>query len=128
MTREGFAKWLRPWIDEGIAFTAYWHPSGFGRLRTASIPTERKKYILHEPKKKDRVVTTAPKYGSPFWTTPGCWAEPITEPGPPKTLRKGTLNKWHANIEKLRRSSWEEVITVDFDSRNIMTEGGELPL
>lgn len=128
MTKDGFVKWLRPWLDEGIAFVAYWHPGGYGRLRTAPPPTERKKYILHDPKKPDRTVSTLPRAGSAFYEKPGCWVEPVYEPGPPKELRKGTLNKWRANVDKLRRNSWEEVITVEFDGRNTMIEGGNLDL
>lgn len=128
MTKEAFVKWLRPWLDEGIAFVAYWHPGGYGRLRTAPLPTERKKYILHEPNKKDRIATSAPRASSAFYEKPGCWAEPVYEPGPPKELRKGTLNKWRANVDKLRRNSREEVITVEFDGRNTMIEGGNLDL
>ena len=94
MTKEAFVKWLRPWLDDGIAFVAYWHPGGCGRLRTAPLPTERTRYVLHEPKK----------------------------------LRKGTLNKWRANVDWLRLKTVGEVITVEFDGRNTMIEGGELNL
>lgn len=128
MTKEAFVKWLRPWLDDGIAFVAYWHPGGCGLLRTAPLPTERTRYVLHEPKKPDRTVSAKPKVGSAFYDRPGAWAEPVTEPGPPKELRKGTLNKWRANVDWLRRRTIGEVITVEFDGRNTMIEGGELNL
>lgn len=128
MTKEGFVKWLRPWVDDGIAFVAYWHPGGCGRLRTAPLPTEKRKYILHEPKKKDRTVAAAPRAGSAFYDKPGAWAEPIYVPGPPKELRKGALNRWRANVDKLRRSASGEVITVEFDGKYTSIQGGELQL
>ena len=126
MTREGFVQWLRPWMEAGIAFSAYWHPHGFGRLRTAPLPTERRRYIIHMPGKPDKTVASTPKSCSPVYRTPGAWVEPVYEPGPPKALRKGALERWRKSVEQLRRRSWDAVITVEFDGRHTLVEGGEL--
>lgn len=119
MTEDGFRAYLRPYLDQGIPFSAYWHPNGIGLLRTGPVPTLRREYILHVPGKP------AKRYrNSPAVPGPDSWVEPVSVPGKPTQVSARTLNRWQRNIERLKKSCPGRVITVDFDGTSAAIEGG----
>ena len=99
MTKEGFKRYLRRYVEDKIPFLAYWHPQGFGliRLDEVMVPAVRKDEVL-------ALGQYAPKR--------------------PHTLTKGGRRTWERNLERLRRQCCGEIITVEFDGETIKTEGG----
>ena len=124
MTEEGFRKYLRPYIEQGIPFSAYWHPKGFGLIKTGPIPTVRHEYVLHAPGKADKTYRDYSRCYNAKERTRGAWMETVPVDGKPKQLSEGKLKRWKRNIDQLRRDSWDKVITVDFDGRHTSIEGG----
>lgn len=102
MSEEAFKQFLRPYIKEGIPFLAYWHPAGMGmiRLDEVMIPSIPP-CELHGP-------------GSP--------------PVKPHLLTKSGQRTWKKNLAWLRKQTWGRVITVEFDGKDLKTEGGEINL
>lgn len=123
MTREGFKAWLRPRIESGEAFSAYWHRDGFGILKTGPIPTERTEYVVHVPGKPDKRYRDYSKARNAQMNARGAWLETEAVKGKPRTVSAATLKRWKAQTDKLRRR-YIEVITVEYDGKNLMVEGG----
>lgn len=100
MTKEGFRKYLQTYIDQKIPFMAYWHPAGMGliRLDTVEVPTKPP----HEWHRPGRIPTRA------------------------KQLSQRGRMTWEKNLARLRKQTWSQVITVEYDGKDIQIEGGEL--
>ena len=128
MTEEGFRKYLRPYLEKSIPFSAYWHPKGFGLMRTGPVPTKRNEYILHVPGKPDKTYRDHGKCWNAKERTRGAWMETVVVDGKPRTISDTTIRRWWKNIEQLRRDSWDKVITVDFDGTSTVIEGGSFEL
>lgn len=88
MTKEGFRRYITPYIEAGKPFSAYWYTRGFGLILTGPV---------------NFGTSDKPKF---------------------KTLTSGKLKRWHKNIDLLRRNGFGELVTVDFDGKNTMIEGG----
>ena len=100
MDKDGFAHFLRPYIDKGIPFKAYWHPKGMGLLRLDEVMVPR---------------------------IPPCELRGDYSPGTRcKTVTKSGVRRWEINLLNLRRNAWTEVITVEYDGKETKIEGGEL--
>lgn len=127
VTKEGFRSYLQPLIDQGMAFHAYWHPHGFGVVKTGPIPTQKIRYILHRPGKADKTYSAYGKCYNAKERTRGAWMETTTVEGKPRQISTEVLNRWNKNIDRLRRGCAGEVITVVFDGHNLSTEGGIEP-
>lgn len=99
MNEEGFRRFLRPYIKEGIPFLAYWHPNGMGliRLDVVMVPV-----------------------------CPPCEVHMRQDHVPTKPHQLGERGRrtWEKNLAWLRKQTWGRVITVEFDGKDIKTEGG----
>lgn len=126
MDEEGFKRYLRPLVEAGIPFTAYWHPRGFGVMRTGPQPTERVEYVVHLPGGEARRYREYRKAYNKSENTGGAWMEQEKVPGKPIQVSKAKLARWRAMNDRLRRLGGG-VITVEFDGVNLMTEGGNEP-
>ncbi len=126
ISEEGFKAYLRPYIEGGIPFTAYWHPHGFGLLKTGPQSTERVKYVVHLPGGETRQYRERTKAWNKANNTKGAWMETEKVPGKPYQISKTKLARWRAINDKLRRMGGQ-LITVEFDGVNLMTEGGNEP-
>lgn len=128
MTKERFAMFLRPYIKSGTPFSAYWHPYGFGMLRTAPIQLKVYRYVLHVPGKPDKEYKDRAKCEAAVSRTRGSWMEVNQVDGKPKELSRVTRRCWQRGIEDLRRYAYGPVITVDFDGLRIDIKGGKFEL
>lgn len=45
-------------------------------------------------------------------------------PRKPKTVSKRGLQTWERNLAQLRKQTWGRVVTVEFDGKELKTEGG----
>ena len=125
MTEDGFRKYLKPYIEEGIPFSAYWHPKGWGLIKTGPLPTLRHEYILHVPGKPDKNYHTAyTRCANARNRTKGAWMESVPVEGKPRQVSPTVIKRWKRSIEQLRRDSWNKVVTVDFDGKHTSIEGG----
>ena len=99
MTQEGFRRYLKTYIDAGIPFMAYWHPNGMGliRLDEVEVPT---KPPIEANVPAGRMPTKAHKLGTRGRRT------------------------WENNMARLRKQTWGQVITVEFDGKELKSEGG----
>lgn len=99
MSEEGFRQFLKPYIEEGIPFRAYWHPAGMGLIRLDEVMVPER---------------------------PPCEAHMRTDHMPTKPHRMGArgLRTWEKNLARLRKETWGRVITVEFDGEEVKTEGG----
>lgn len=98
MSEEGFRHLIRGYVDKGIPFRAYWHPNGFGliRLDVVEVP----------------VQPPCERHGA--------------GPGPkkPHRLTMRGLQTWEKNLAQLRKQTWGRVVTVEYDGKELKTEGG----
>lgn len=126
ISEEGFKAYLRPYIEGGIPFSAYWHPHGFGLLRTGPEPTWRNEYIVHLPGGETRQYREHTKAWNKANNTKGAWMETEKVPGKPYQISKTKLARWKAINDKLRRMG-SQLITVEFDGKTLLAEGGNEP-
>ena len=125
MTEEGFRRYLAPHIKAGVAFFAYWYPNGYGLAKTGPMPTEKHEYVLHRKGRPDKNYgTNWTKCKNVEMNTPDAWMETISVPGKPRQIAAGEVKKWKKNIERLRRTFGDELVTVEFDGNHICIEGG----
>lgn len=124
MTEDGFRKYLKPYIEEGIPFSAYWHPKGFGLIKTGLIPRTKQEYILHDGAKKTNYHGRYSACRNAADRIKGAWMESITVPDKPKQITEGMKKRWQKNVAQLRASCYEKFITVEFDGTHTMIEGG----
>lgn len=126
MTKDGFRRYLQPYIDQKRAFSAYWHPHGFGLILTGPRPTYKTRYVVSNPGKPDKAYSSRKDAYNACdrLLDAGCRADvsEIQVPGKPQQLSEAKLAKWRKNIDWLRART--EVITVDYDGVGIKTEGG----
>lgn len=102
VSEEGFRRYLRPYIDQGIPFLAYWHPGGVGLIRLDEVQVPVKPPIeLHQL--EANVPTRA------------------------KVLGKRGRKAWKKNLDALRREG-RPMLAVAFDGARIKIEGGKLDL
>ena len=102
VSKDGFRSYLRPFIEKSIPFMAYWHPAGMGLIRLDEV----------------RIPTI-----------PACdWHGAGPVPTKRKRVTKTGLRMWEKNLAKLRKQTWGEVITVEFDGKETKIEGGEITL
>ncbi len=127
MSEEGFKRYLRPYIEGGIPFSAYWHPQGFGLLKTGPQPTEREEYVVHLPDGKARRYREYTSAWSKANNTEGAWMETEKVPGKPHQISKTKLARWRTINDKLRRVMGGVLVTVEFDAKTLLTEGGNEP-
>lgn len=97
MSEEGFRHLIRGYVDKGIPFRAYWHPNGFGLIRL------------------DEVMVPC---------TPRGQVDSGNYPRKPKTVTKRGLQTWEKNLAQLRKQTWGRVVTVEYDGKELKTEGG----
>lgn len=97
MSEEGFRKFLRGYIEKGIPFLAYWHPAGMGLIRLDEVMVPQ---------------------------TPPCEGGGAHGPKRPHRMGKRARQTWEKNLARLKKQSWGRVISVEFDGKEIKTEGG----
>jgi hypothetical protein len=97
MSEEGFRKFLRGYIEKGIPFLAYWHPAGMGLIRLDEVMVPQ---------------------------TPPCEGGGETGPKRPRRIGKRARQTWEKNLARLKKQSCGRVISVEFDGKEIKTEGG----
>lgn len=98
MSEESFRQFLRSYVEKGVPFMAYWHPAGMGLLRLDEVMVPKK---------------------------PPCECRgPGAQPMKPHQVGKRGLATWEKNLARLRKQTWGRVITVEFDGKDIKTEGG----
>lgn len=124
MTKEGFRRYITPYIEAGKPFSAYWYTRGFGLILTGEIPTQRNEYILHVPGHAEKTYRDYGKCWNAKEKTRGAWMETIKVDGKPRTVPETTIKRWRKSVDRLRRSGFGELVTVDFDGKNTMIEGG----
>lgn len=127
MTEEGFRRYLRPFIEAGTPFCAYWHPRGFGLIKTGYIPTQKSEYLLCQKGKPAKVYTNHARCQNMVYKTKSAWMETRPVPGKPRKITEGTLKRWMKHMDRLRREYGGRLITVDFDGTNTKI-GGEFEL
>lgn len=98
MSEEGFRQLIRPLVKEGIPFLAYWHPAGMGLLRLDVVQ-----------------VPVVP---------PDRWQGAGPVPLKDHQIGKRGRQTWEKNLARLRKQTWGRVITVEFDGKELKTEGG----
>lgn len=131
MSQDGFKAYLKPYIEKGEAFSAYWHPKGFGLLKTGPQPRTRQEYIVHVSGQADkRFKSWSPAQA--LWQrnkkSRDAWIETVEVDDKPKTLPESARKRWAKNLDQLRRDSWGPVITVEFDGNHLAIEGGDLEI
>lgn len=124
MTEDGFKALIRPLIEHKTAFIAYWHPRGWGLLKTGWQSTYRGEYIVHRPGKPDKRYRDYSKAHNREINFSGAWIETVRVEGKPRKVSDTTVKRWRAGLDRLRRSGFGTVYTVEFDGNHIMTEGG----
>lgn len=124
MTEEGFRKYLRPYIEEGTPFSAYWHPKGFGLIKTGLIPRTKHEYVFHDGAKTKNYHGSYTSCRNAVNRTKGAWMETVEVPDKPKQITEGMKKRWQKNAAQLRASCYSKFITVEFDGTNTMIEGG----
>ena len=99
MGEEAFRKFLQPYIEQGIPFLAYWHPAGMGMIRL------------------DEVMIPV---------TPPCELHRREENVQKKSHQLGKRGRqtWEKNLARLKKQTWGRVITVEFDGKDLKSEGG----
>lgn len=123
MTREGFRRYLRPYLDGHVPFLAYWYPNGCGLLKTGPIPVTHNEYVLHQPHKPDKTYRDYTRCRNMANKISGAWMETIPVEGKPRQISAGTLTKWQKLNDRLRRQCGGDLITVEYDGTNTSVEG-----
>lgn len=102
MSKEAFRRMMAPFIRDGIPFLAYWHPAGMGLIRLDEVQVPRR---------------------------PPCethYRETHTELKPHQLGKRGRQT-WEKNLARLRKQTWGRVVTVEFDGKELKTDGGFEP-
>lgn len=128
LSKEGFERYIQRHIDEGIAFTAYWHSRGYGLLVTGPRPRTKHRYILHVPGKPDKEFADHQACRNRVQLTKGAWMETIEIADKPKQVPESRVKQWRKLNDAYRRRCWGEYITVEYDGTSVAVEGGELHL
>lgn len=101
MSEEAFKQFLKPYIRDGIPFLAYWHPNGMGLIRLDEVMVPVISPVKQSSLRKPAVIKMKPKQ-----------------------LSDRGRKTWEKNMAKLREQTWGRVITVEFDGKDLKTEGG----
>ena len=99
MSEEAFRKFLKPYIEQGIPFLAYWHPAGMGMIRLDEVMVP--------------VKPPCEQHGR---------EENVQKK--PHQLGKRGRQTWEKNLARLKKQTWGRVITVEFDGKDLKSEGG----
>ena len=126
---EQFVKMCAEHIKRREYFIAYWHPHGFGLLRTGEVMIEEWDVYLGMPDDldkhhattadgRDNIITQARRRGDRV--------DHIKTVYKPKKARKGTVSKMHRVIAQLRKDRrCQPLYVVEYDDIGLVTDGGE---
>ena len=125
LTKEGFAKWLKPELEKGEPFSAYWHPKGFALLKTGPRPRCKYKYSVEAPGKPKRTCATwaAAEKLCKEYDVSNRYVREFAVDLPPKPPSETLLKRWRKQVDELRYSSMGQLIVVDFDGKTVNVEG-----
>ena len=101
MTEAGFRAYLRPHLEAGRPFIAYWHPRGYGLCQTGLIPTRAWHYVLHQPGRPDKDYRTDyMRCRNMQMKTPGAYMEKVPVEGKPRQVSARTVAKWRVSLAR----------------------------
>ena len=102
MSKEAFGRMIAPFIRDGIPFLAYWHPAGMGLIRLDEVQVPRRPPCETHCKETHADLK-------------------------PHQLGKRGRQTWEKNLARLRKQTWGRVVTVEFDGKELKTDGGFEP-
>ena len=122
MTMEGFRRRCAELQEAGMPFAAYWHPHGFGLLMLGPIARDRPAWAVTNTRtgfyrtyRSEYAANRARKEQGP-----NTYMEPTRVSDTPKAVSPAVAKKWL----RLRDACPKPCLSVDFDGKEIKTEGG----